>query len=176
MKWRTIDLYYHVENLNKQITDNWKPNDRLKQKSILKIEEQLQDKHLPNNRKQMTAVCEEIPPNKLLRSTEIRPNLIENITKKNSDPAELNLYGNKTVMSYSDDLNKIFTDGSAFKGTINAGYGARIEYADNSCEEIYESCGAHCSNYEAEAFAINAALEKLEETSKNEPNKNNVAN
>ena len=74
-------------------------------------------------------------------------------------------------MSYSDDLNKIFTDGSAFKGTINAGYGARIEYADNSYEEIYEPCGAHCSNYEAEAFAINAALEKIEETFKNEPNK-----
>ena len=74
-------------------------------------------------------------------------------------------------MSYSDDLNKIFTDGSAFKGKINAGYGARIEYADNSYQEIYEPCRVHCSNYEAEAFAINAALKKIEETFKNEPHK-----
>ena len=159
-------------NPNKQITDQWKPNDRLKQKSVLKIEKELQEKHhLPNNREQITPACDEIPPNKMLHSAVIRTKLIENITKKHSDEAQLNLYGNRTIMSYSDDSNKIYTDGSAFKGTINAGYGARIEYADNTYDEIYESCGAHCSNYEAEAFAINAALEKLEETFKNEPNK-----
>ena len=73
-------------------------------------------------------------------------------------------------MSYAD-FHQIYTDGSAFKGIINAGYGARIEYTDSDCDEIAEPCGAHCSNYEAEAFAIDAALDKLKETFDQNPDK-----
>ena len=70
------------KNPNKQITHQWKSNDRLKRKSALKIEKELQEKHhLPNNREQITRACDEIPPNKMLHSAVTRPNLIENITK-----------------------------------------------------------------------------------------------
>ena len=40
---------------------------------------------------------------------------------------KLNLIGSKTITTYTD-FHQIFTDGSAFKGTLNAGFGARIEY------------------------------------------------
>ena len=61
-----------------------KPNDRLKQKSILKIDKELQEKpRLPNNREQIIPACDEIPPNRILRSAVIKSNLVENITRKN---------------------------------------------------------------------------------------------
>ena len=41
---------------------------------------------------------------------------------------------------------------------MNAGYGARVQFPDQTREELFESCGAHSSNYEAEAKAIEASL------------------
>ncbi|GFS22630.1 ATP-binding cassette sub-family A member 1, partial [Elysia marginata] len=64
-----------------------------------------------------------------------------------------------------DDPNllcsQITEDGSAFKGTINGGYGVRIQYPDKTKDELSESCGSYCSNYEAEAFAIESAVFQL---------------
>ena len=56
-----------------------------------------------------------------------------------------------------------YIDGSAFKGAINAGYGVRIEYTDKTTEEFSNPCGALCSNYEAEALAIEAAIHHLQQ-------------
>ena len=56
--------------------------------------------------------------------------------------------GLKTVQEYPDNWIQVYTDGSAFKGTMNAGYGVRIEYADKTSEEIFNPCGVFCSNYE----------------------------
>ena len=47
------------------------------------------------------------------------------------------------------------------KGSVNAGYGARIEYPDQSQDEISNPCGALCSNFEAEALAMKAAISKI---------------
>ena len=41
---------------------------------------------------------------------------------------------------------------------MNAGYGARVQFPDQTREELFESCGAHSSNYEAEVKAIEASL------------------
>ena len=76
----------------------------------------------------------------------------------------------KTIRSYPESYIQIYTDGSADMGTTKAGYGARIEYVDQACEEISEPCGDLCSNYEAEAFAIEAALQKVKETFSSNPN------
>ena len=44
---------------------------------------------------------------------------------------------------------------------MNAGYGACVQFPDQAREEIFESCGAHSSNYEAEARAIEASLHHI---------------
>ena len=67
----------------------------------------------------------------------------------------------RTIDTYPDEWIHIYTDGSAFKGTMNAGYGARVQYPDQTREELFESCGAHASNYEAEATAIEASLQHI---------------
>ena len=68
--------------------------------------------------------------------------------------------GQETIDSYPDEWIHLYTDGSAFKGTMNAGYGARIEYADKTCNDIHSPCGVFCSNCEAEELAIEAAIHK----------------
>ena len=40
--------------------------------------------------------------------------------------------GLQTVQEYPDNWIKVYTDGSAFKGTANAGYGVRIEHTDKT--------------------------------------------
>ena len=162
-----------IENPNNKIVNHWEADDRIKQKSIMKVEKHLQEKHhLPSNRAPITPNNNELPPNKALLTPVIKLDLVEKISKSNSDSVELNLIGNKTITSYTD-FHQIFTDGSAFKGTLNAGFGARIEYLDKECDEISEPCGVHCSNFEAEAFAMNSAIEKLKETFKENPTKIN---
>ena len=64
---------------------------------------------------------------------------------------------------------------SAFKGTINAGYGSRIQHPDRTCDELFDSCGTHCSNFDAEALAIEASLHHLLNTfTLNEEKRKNV--
>ena len=53
------------------------------------------------------------------------------------------------------------------KGTVNTGYGVRIDYP----EEFSNPCGDLCSNFEAEALAMIAAITK---NSKNPQNPQNV--
>ena len=72
--------------------------------------------------------------------------------------------GQETIDSNLDEWIHLYTDGSAFKGTMNAGYVARIEYADISCNDIHSPCGVFYSNSEAEALAIEAAIHKKRET------------
>ena len=53
------------ENPSKKVVDSWKAEDRIKQKSILKVEKEIQVKHhLPNNREPITSTNKEIPPKK----------------------------------------------------------------------------------------------------------------
>ena len=44
---------------------------------------------------------------------------------------------------------------------MNAGYGVLIIYPDQTKEELYNSCGAYRSNYEAEAIGLEAATHHL---------------
>ena len=63
----------------------------------------------------------------------------------------------------ANDCIHVFTDGSAFKGTVNAGYGVRIEFPDGTGDEISEPCGDLCSNFEAEVIAIKSSLERIKD-------------
>ena len=78
----------------------------------------------------------------------------------------------ETIDSYPDSAIKVYTDGSAFKATVFAGYGVHIKFPDGSSEDLSEPCGNICSNYTAEIRAIITAIETVQktfETGKREP-------
>ena len=65
------------------------------------------------------------------------------------------------VHSYSTSAIHAYTDESAFKATINAGFGILLKYPDGSSSEYSDSCGTNCSNYEAEKIAIKTAIQLI---------------
>ena len=73
---------------------------------------------------------------------------LKKITKE-AEPNILKLCAQETVNSYSRSAIHAYTDGSAFKATINAGFGILLKYPDGSSSEYSDSCGINCSNYEA---------------------------
>ena len=166
----------HPEHPTKKLVEDWTPNNRIQQKSILKVEAGLQEKHhLPQNREPLETSKEHIPPNADIKKPNIKLNLNTEVSKKETDPNELMVKGQETIGSYPDEWIHVYTDGSAFKGTTNAGYGARIEYADKSCNEIHSPCGVFCSNFEAEALAIEAAIHQIRQELNVRPEKvNNI--
>ncbi|GFR75152.1 reverse transcriptase-like protein [Elysia marginata] len=124
----------------------------------------LQEKHhLRNNRENLQHFCKEIPPHHRKYIANMRMQLIEETSKKHGDPIDIMITAQKTLDTYPEHWIHVYmyTDGSVFKGTINGGYGVRIQYPDKTKEELSESCGPYCSNYEAEAFAIEAEVFQL---------------
>ena len=65
------------------------------------------------------------------------------------------------MISYLQNWIQIYTDGSAFKTTINAGYGSWNVLPDGTSHEISQPCGSMCSNFEAETMGIKAAAEYI---------------
>ena len=156
-----VERYKRLEkdHPNRKLVENTRPNLRLKKKSILDLAEDLQGKHrLSENRECEPLFDQDLPPHKELQKPQINVNLDTCFNKKDSDPAELLIAAQRTIDKYPEDCIHVYTDGSAFKGTKNAGYGSRMQHPDKTCEEIFDSCGADRSNYEAEAKAIDASL------------------
>lgn len=152
------------EHPTRKLDEDWTPNNRIKQKSILKVEAGLQEKHhLPQTREPLETSKEHFPPNADIKKPSIRLNLNTEVSKKETGPNELMVKGQETIDSYPEEWIHVYTDGSSFKGTINAGYGARIEYADKSWSEIHSPCGVFCSNFEAEALDIEAAMHQIQQ-------------
>ena len=67
-------------------------------------------------------------------------NLKTKINKKEDYLINLKITGLKTIQSFPDDCIHVYTDGSAMKGTVNAGYVAKIYYPEEISEEIYIPC------------------------------------
>ena len=91
----------------------------------------------------------------------INKSLPENLSR-NSEPHLLKSITLELIDSYPKDSIHIYTDGSAFKATINAGYGAKVTYPSGNRSELYDSCGSFSSNFVAEQLAIEAALKSVE--------------
>ena len=87
----------------------------------------------------------------------VKEQMIEDVTKKD-EPALLLMTALATIDTYPEEWIKIYTDGSATDGTTNAGYGSYVQLPDGTKEELFSSCGKHCSNYKAEATAITESL------------------
>ena len=146
---------------NAKIVNSWKQNDRIQQKSILKVEASLKEKYnMPENREQEIIVNKDLPPFKNLKEPTIKQETLVPISKKNSDEIEVRRAGLETIYSYQDFEVQVYTDGSATKGTSKGGYGARIEFHDGTCQTIAQPCGLYCSNFEAEAKPITSAIDK----------------
>ena len=62
--------------------------------------------------------------------------LTEKLSKKSTDVIDLQRAGLQTIQMYPDDCIHVYTDGSASQGTVNAGYGARIEFPDKFLVEL----------------------------------------
>ncbi|GFR94637.1 hypothetical protein ElyMa_000924000, partial [Elysia marginata] len=55
-----------------------------------------------------------------------RTQLIEETSKKHGDPIDIMITAQKTLDTYPEHWIHVYTDGSAFKGTINGGYGSEF--------------------------------------------------
>ena len=146
---------------NRKLTEQWKDQTRIKQKSILHIANQLNEKHKMPENIEKTMLTSHIPPNANMKVPNINTGLMDGTAKKNMNPSELKTITEKTIDQYPENWINVYTDGSAHKGTKNAGYGLIVKYPDKTFNEIYNSCGSSCSNYEAEAVAIEASLRHL---------------
>ena len=149
------------DNPNRAMVDDWEPKQRIQQKSVLhKVWEIREKHHLPDQRKLSSAVLKDLPPHMDLKPPEIKTWIKGNLSKKD-DPVEILRASLQTIDTYSDKWIHVYTDGSAFRGTSNAGYGVLIHYPDGSSGELSGACGEHASNYDAEIAAIETALDYI---------------
>ena len=169
-----LELYERAKRMEpnhpcRTLVDKWKHLSRLQQKSVLHIVEEIKPNHyMPPNRENIIRVDKNLPPHGNLSVPTIRKSLFNGANKK-SDPNILKLGALETIDSYPKSWVHTYTDGSAFKATINAGYGARIKYPNDTTEDIFDSCGAYCSNYVAEQEAISKACIQIQKKFENFP-------
>ena len=159
-KRAALEVYERSKRLernhpNRILVDNWTQNKRLKNtNSILDTVTDLQEKHhLPVRREPIRRVPATLPPHLNILKPEIRGALLDN-SKKNSNPVGLKFSALETIDSYPLTWIHSYTDGSAFKGTVNAGYGSVIRFPDGVKKEVFNSSGSFCSNFVAEEQAI----------------------
>lgn len=160
-----VERYHRMpeNHPNQRATKNWEQYTRIKQRSLLDRYTDLQESHrLPQEREIMSRTTD--PPHAVYSHPKIQTTLIDPTISKDSNPIILKTTTLETIDSYPQKAIKVYTDGSAFKATVNAGYGAWIIYPDGKEVEIAEACGAACSNYEAELTAMVASLENIHQT------------
>ena len=157
-----VERYKRLDNKNpnKILTESERPIQRLKKNSILSVAEKLKPKYLmPEEREPVYLFDVNNYPSKIFEKPKVFLDLKEALTKKNTDETSLMLAASSVINDYPDEWIHIYTDGSATKGTTNAGYGSRIGFPDGSYTELFDSCGSFCSNYDAEAEAILKSLD-----------------
>ena len=149
---------------NRQLVETWKPCQRLQQKSPLELASSLSEMHhLPTDRMQESRFSQ-TPPWEVNYIPEIKTSLLDNKIDKSTPQPILRTAAYETIDSYPSTSIQAFTDGSAFKATIFAGFGVFLKFPDNSSYCLSEPCGNICSNYTAEIRAMITAVEKVQET------------
>ena len=169
-----VERYHRAEpdHPNRRLVENWKPVHRIQQQSPIEISDQLSKQyHLPTNRKSETRYQMSNPWDSSTHA-DIRTALIDPVVNKETPLPILRSTALETIDSYPASAVQAFTDGSAFKATVYAGFGVHLKFPDGSFENMSEPCGNICSNYVAEVKAITAAIEythKQFEQGKKEP-------
>ena len=175
-KKAALELYERAKRMDpthpcRKLVDKWKGLARLQQQSVLHVVNNLKPQHhLPEYRQGLNKVLREIPPHRNLKIPTINHSLLGKETKK-SDPNSLRSSALETIDQYSKEWIHIYTDGSAFKATVNAGYGAIVYYPSGEKEEISNPCGSFCSNFVAEKQAISEVLKHVSNSFDKAPNK-----
>ena len=153
---------------NKVLVNKQTRKIRLKQKSPVLLAEELNEKHhLPEDREETERVSN-IPPNTSFIIPQINTTLMDSSVNKATDYNILKLSAMETIDSYPKGWIHAYTDGSAFKATINAGYGSLITFPDKTQKELSAPCGEFCTNYDAEVHAISETLSYIITKYKNE--------
>ena len=80
---------------------------------------------------------------------------------KSSNPTILKTSALETIDFYPKTWIQGYTDGSAFKATNFAGFGAYLKFPDGTSTDLCAPCGNICSNYEAEIEAIRSTLQAI---------------
>ena len=147
---------------NRLLVDSWQSCQKLKNTtSILDTVNDLQkDHHLPNNRDPLERVPKNLPPHLPLKKPEIKQDLLDK-SGKSTNPIILKSSALETIDNYPSTWTHSYTDGSAFKGTVNAGYGAVIYLPNEDIREVFNSSGSFCSNYIAEQQAMTNAINHI---------------
>ena len=146
---------------NRKQIDRWRSNQRLQQLSPLQSAHNIMEKHhLPENREPLEKVSN-IPPGTTLRKAVIKTTLLDPNLNKNSDPLLLRQGTLETIDNYSSVPIHVYTDGSAFKATINAGAGVLMKYPNGTRTRTSIPCGKYCSNYTAEIKAMDKAVSTM---------------
>ena len=159
----SIERYRRLEedHPNRQIADSWTSNQRLQQKSPMEVVKELEETHLLPQNRQAIHKLSDFPPWTTLQMPTICTSLIDPTVDKKSDPNVLRSISLETIDSYGEEKIVIYTDGSAFKGTVFAGYGVLMKFPDGSSSTVSSSCGDNCSNFEAEIAAIDCAIQQV---------------
>ena len=161
-----LELYERSKRLewdhpNRILVDKWKPNRHINIPSIMDEVINIQDKHhLPEKRELLERVPNTLPPHMILKKPQLRKSLLDNCNKS-CNTLQLKASALETIDSYPLTWIHAYTDGSAFKGTVNAGYGATVSYPNGEKKEILNSSGSFCSNYSAEQQAITNTIDHL---------------
>ncbi|GFS24382.1 hypothetical protein ElyMa_003414300 [Elysia marginata] len=165
-------MYERAQRMNplhpaKLLVENWKKKDRTQYPTIMHHITTLEERcHLSNDRK-TTCRVPKIPPNKDMKSPVVITHQKNPGYKQKDRPCSLETRSEIPILTYPPDWIHIYTDGSAFKATVNAGYGVYACFPDGTSREIYGACGETCSNYEAQTIGIQSALELFNTLNKN---------
>lgn len=153
----------------KNLVENWKPKNRIKNKSIMHHMKEIENKvHLPKDRTPIER-AKSMGPHCTPKAPETS-SLLKGYANKQTDPIELKRQAEDTIAQYPDNWVHVYTDGSAFKGTTNAGCGVLIHFPDGQKQEISKACGHFCSNYAAELIGIETATTHLLKSFQETPN------
>jgi ribonuclease HI len=149
---------------NRIMTETWYQRDRIDKTSFLtKADDASLKHHLPPDRTQIPIIsCK--PPWQQAYFPLVKTQLLDPTMDKLTPIPILRTSTLETVFSYPEEAIHIFTDGSAVKATINAGFGAIIKYPNTHPEDyprLFGPCGQFCSSYNAEIIALERALRKV---------------
>ena len=129
---------------NRKLIETWKPVGRIQLKTLLDVAKEMSSmENLPTER-ELERKFQNVPPWQHLHQPKIVTSLLDKKVTKEAEPNILKLCAQETVNSYSTSAIHAYTDGSAFKATINAGFGILLKYPDGSSSEYSDSCGTNC--------------------------------
>ena len=149
---------FELDHPNRVLVDSWRPNKRLQQNSPMDIANKLEEfHHLPQDRLQLKKYVD-IPPWTAIRNPTIKTSLLDPAVNKTTEANILKSCALETIDSYPSSSIHAYTDGSAFKGTTFAGFGAYLTFPDGTSLKHCDACGVNCSNFDAEIIAITSAI------------------